>query len=129
MIEFHLPNAATAGPFGGSSRGTHDQRSLQDLPERRSGAPERVSHYRQSHVRPARTERSGQEHAHAHDRHLTGSRFGIDSTGRARRARAEERSPKLRGYLPQEFGVYPKLPAIDMLHHLAVLKGVTAAGE
>jgi ABC-2 type transport system ATP-binding protein len=36
---------------------------------------------------------------------------------------------KLLGYLPQEFGVYPKLSAIDMLNHLAVLKGITAAGE
>src|SRR5580700_634718 len=36
---------------------------------------------------------------------------------------------KLLGYLPQEFGVYPKLSAIDMLNHLAVLKGVTAKGE
>lgn len=36
---------------------------------------------------------------------------------------------KMLGYLPQEFGVYPKLSAIDMLNHLAVLKGVTASGE
>jgi ABC-2 type transport system ATP-binding protein len=36
---------------------------------------------------------------------------------------------KVLGYLPQEFGVYPKLSALDMLNHLAVLKGVTAAGE
>jgi ABC-2 type transport system ATP-binding protein len=36
---------------------------------------------------------------------------------------------KLLGYLPQEFGVYPKLSALDMLNHLAVLKGVTGAGE
>src|SRR5579871_6196430 len=36
---------------------------------------------------------------------------------------------KMLGYLPQEFGVYPKLSALDMLHHLAVLKGVTSAGE
>lgn len=36
---------------------------------------------------------------------------------------------KVLGYLPQEFGVYPKLSAVDMLHHLAVLKGVTARGE
>jgi len=28
------------------------------------------------------------------------------------------------GYLPQTFGVYPKIPAIDLLDHLAVLKGV-----
>src|SRR6266700_1303440 len=31
---------------------------------------------------------------------------------------------KILGYLPQEFGVYPKLSAIDMLQHLAVMKGV-----
>jgi ABC-2 type transport system ATP-binding protein len=33
------------------------------------------------------------------------------------------------GYLPQEFGVYPKISAIDMLSHLAVMKGITQAGE
>jgi ABC-2 type transport system ATP-binding protein len=33
------------------------------------------------------------------------------------------------GYLPQEFGVYPKLSAVDMLSHLAVMKGITQAGE
>src|SRR5208283_121460 len=36
---------------------------------------------------------------------------------------------KVLGYLPQEFGVYPKLSAVDMMNHLAVLKGVTSAGE
>jgi len=36
---------------------------------------------------------------------------------------------KVLGYLPQEFGVYPKISAIDLLHHLAVLKGVTSARE
>ena len=36
---------------------------------------------------------------------------------------------KLLGYLPQEFGVYPKLSAADMLAHLAVLKGVTSRSE
>ena len=36
---------------------------------------------------------------------------------------------KILGYLPQEFGVYPKMSAIDMLHHLAILKGVLNAGE
>src|SRR5208282_5852731 len=36
---------------------------------------------------------------------------------------------KFLGYLPQEFGVYPKLSAVDMLNHLAILKGVTTAGE
>jgi ABC-2 type transport system ATP-binding protein len=29
------------------------------------------------------------------------------------------------GYLPQDFGVYPKIPAFDLLEHLAVLKGIT----
>ena len=28
------------------------------------------------------------------------------------------------GYLPQEFGVYPKISAFDMLHHIAILKGI-----
>lgn len=36
---------------------------------------------------------------------------------------------KVLGYLPQEFGVYPKISAVDLLHHLAVLKGVTSSGE
>jgi len=29
------------------------------------------------------------------------------------------------GYLPQTFGVYPKIPALDLLDHLAILKGVS----
>jgi ABC-2 type transport system ATP-binding protein len=33
------------------------------------------------------------------------------------------------GYLPQEFGVYPKVSAVDMLHHLAVMKGITSKKE
>jgi len=33
------------------------------------------------------------------------------------------------GYLPQDFGVYPRVSAYDMLDHLAVLKGVIARGE
>jgi ABC-type multidrug transport system ATPase subunit len=36
---------------------------------------------------------------------------------------------KLLGYLPQEFGVYPKISAEAMLDHLAVLKGVADPGE
>lgn len=28
------------------------------------------------------------------------------------------------GYLPQEFGVYPRISALEMLDHLAVLKGI-----
>src|ERR1051326_9115927 len=29
------------------------------------------------------------------------------------------------GYLPQTFGVYPKIPAIELLNHLAILKGIS----
>jgi len=36
---------------------------------------------------------------------------------------------KILGYLPQEFGVYPKISALDMLHHLAVMKGITHAAD
>jgi ABC-type multidrug transport system ATPase subunit len=33
------------------------------------------------------------------------------------------------GYLPQDFGVYPRVSAYDMLDHLAVLKGYGRRGE
>src|SRR5699024_6599837 len=36
---------------------------------------------------------------------------------------------KTLGYLPQEFGVYPKFSAEQLLHHLAILKGVTNKRE
>jgi ABC-type multidrug transport system ATPase subunit len=36
---------------------------------------------------------------------------------------------RILGYLPQEFGVYPKMSALEMLHHLAILKGIASAGE
>ncbi|HKB79158.1 MAG TPA: ABC transporter ATP-binding protein [Thermoanaerobaculia bacterium] len=36
---------------------------------------------------------------------------------------------KLLGYLPQEFGVYPKISAETMLTHLAVLKGIGGRKE
>ena len=36
---------------------------------------------------------------------------------------------RILGYLPQEFGVYPKMPADDMLEHLAVMKGILHRGE
>jgi ABC-2 type transport system ATP-binding protein len=36
---------------------------------------------------------------------------------------------RILGYLPQEFGVYPKMSALDMLHHLAILKGITNKNE
>ncbi len=36
---------------------------------------------------------------------------------------------KVLGYLPQEFGVYPKVSASDLLHHMAILKGVSQRKE
>ncbi|MDE2308792.1 MAG: ABC transporter ATP-binding protein, partial [Xanthomonadaceae bacterium] len=36
---------------------------------------------------------------------------------------------RLLGYLPQEFGVYPRVSAEAMLDHFAMLKGVTVKGE
>jgi ABC-type multidrug transport system ATPase subunit len=33
------------------------------------------------------------------------------------------------GYLPQDFGVYPRVSAYDMLDHMAVLKGVSSAAD
>ena len=33
------------------------------------------------------------------------------------------------GYLPQDFGVYPRVSAYDMLDHMAVLKGITNSKE
>lgn len=36
---------------------------------------------------------------------------------------------KVLGYLPQEFGFYPKVSAWDLLHHFAVLKGISNRAE
>jgi ABC-2 type transport system ATP-binding protein len=41
----------------------------------------------------------------------------------------KDETRKVLGYLPQEFGVYPKVSALDMLHHLAVMKGITKKTE
>src|SRR5438552_15173425 len=35
---------------------------------------------------------------------------------------------RILGYLPQEFGLYPKVLAIDLLDHFARLKGIVKAG-
>lgn len=40
----------------------------------------------------------------------------------------EELRKKL-GYLPQEFGVYPRITAEQLLDHLAILKGITKSNE
>jgi len=36
---------------------------------------------------------------------------------------------KTLGYLPQEFGVYPRITAKQVLDHLAILKGITSSSE
>jgi ABC-2 type transport system ATP-binding protein len=36
---------------------------------------------------------------------------------------------KVLGYLPQEFGVYPRTSAVDLLNHLAILKGFDNASD
>lgn len=41
----------------------------------------------------------------------------------------KDETRKILGYLPQEFGVYPKMPAQDLLEHLAVMKGITNRKE
>ena len=41
----------------------------------------------------------------------------------------KDRVRELLGYLPQEFGLYPRLTALEMLDHLAVMKGIAGRGE
>jgi ABC-type multidrug transport system ATPase subunit len=48
---------------------------------------------------------------------------GIDVT------KEKERVRRLLGYLPQDFGVYPKVSARDMLEHFAALKGYVQRKE
>ncbi|GMM93379.1 ABC transporter ATP-binding protein [Qipengyuania sp. MTN3-11] len=40
-----------------------------------------------------------------------------------------ERLRERLGYLPQDFGVYPRVSAYDMLDHMAVLKGVASSSD
>ncbi len=40
-----------------------------------------------------------------------------------------ERLRRMLGYLPQDFGVYPRVSAYQMLDHLAVLKGIASAAD
>jgi ABC-type multidrug transport system ATPase subunit len=43
--------------------------------------------------------------------------------------REPEKLRRTLGYLPQDFGVYPRVSAYEMLNHIAVLKGYAASGE
>ena len=40
-----------------------------------------------------------------------------------------ERLRRTLGYLPQDFGVYPRVSAYDMLDHMAVLKGISGRAD
>lgn len=40
-----------------------------------------------------------------------------------------EQLRRVLGYLPQDFGVYPRVSAYDMLDHMAVLKGIASGKE
>src|ERR1700750_1199539 len=42
---------------------------------------------------------------------------------------APEKLRRTLGYLPQDFGVYPRVTAYAMLDHLAVLKGVFSSAD
>ncbi len=41
----------------------------------------------------------------------------------------KEEMRKVLGYLPQDFGFYPKVSADDMLNHFAILKGISSKAE
>lgn len=41
----------------------------------------------------------------------------------------KDKTRSMLGYLPQEFGVYPRVSAIDLLDYLAILKGIADKGE
>ena len=43
--------------------------------------------------------------------------------------REPERLRRTLGYLPQDFGVYPRISAYDMLDHMAVLKGIASPSD
>ncbi|MFP5247275.1 MAG: ABC transporter ATP-binding protein [Thermoanaerobaculia bacterium] len=42
---------------------------------------------------------------------------------------APEKLRRKLGYLPQDFGVYPRVSAYEMLDHMAVLKGIASAAD
>ena len=44
-------------------------------------------------------------------------------------ARDKQALREILGYLPQEFGLYPKVTAIELFDHLAVMKGITDKSE
>jgi ABC-type multidrug transport system ATPase subunit len=55
--------------------------------------------------------------------------FGRATLGDIDVLRQKDAVRRVLGYLPQEFGLYPKVSAEDLLDHFAVLKGITSARE
>ena len=54
---------------------------------------------------------------------------GTASLGDIDVLRQKEEVRRTLGYLPQDFGVYPRISAQDMLDHIALLKGITNGKE
>lgn len=54
---------------------------------------------------------------------------GTATLGEIDMLKDKEKVRQILGYLPQEFGVYPKVSAINMLDHIASLKGVSNKTE
>ncbi len=87
-------------------------------------------HHSHWHVRAIRTEWSREEHADADPCHACRKRMpGTAMLGDLDVLKDKEAVRKVLGYLPQEFGVYPRVSAYQMLDHIALLKGVTKGGE
>ena len=60
---------------------------------------------------------------------LQDSDSGTISIGDIDVARDKQELRKMLGYLPQEFGLYPKVTAIELFDHLTVMKGITNKSE
>jgi ABC-2 type transport system ATP-binding protein len=65
----------------------------------------------------------------AHTCHLQDADSGTVTLGDIDVLNNKEAVRKVLGYLPQEFGVYPRTSAIDLLDHLALLKGFNNTAE
>jgi ABC-2 type transport system ATP-binding protein len=59
----------------------------------------------------------------------SGSIYLTVRDGRIDAVREKDRLRRVLGYLPQEFGVYPRTSPMVMLDHLAVLKGIRGAAN
>ncbi len=49
--------------------------------------------------------------------------------GKLNALQQKEELRKVLGYLPQDFGFYPKVNAVDLLNHFAILKGISNKNE